>query len=178
MAGPSEIVPLEDASTAAPEHAETRPLLPKLDGAFGAIRSATDDQEAGDGADSSARYRPMPPPLEIIPLGVVSVVTADTEQVEALHEHLFAIPVPEPVVVPELVEVVPELVVVVPELELELVEVVPELVVAVVPELVVVVPELLLVVVPELVVVVPEPELVVPVVAGMGVGRTSSNGMR
>ena len=71
MAGPSEIVPLEDASTAAPEHAEARPLsplLPKLDGAFGAIGSATDDQEAGDGGDSRALYRPMPPPpLEIVP---------------------------------------------------------------------------------------------------------------
>jgi len=80
----------------------------------------------------------MPPPLEIVPLVDVSVVTADTEQVEALHEHERGTPVgtlvvgalvlpttvvPE-LVVPELVVDVPELVVVVPELEI----VVPELV--------------------------------------------------
>ena len=32
MAGPSEIVPLDDESEADPEHAEVRPLLLKLDG--------------------------------------------------------------------------------------------------------------------------------------------------
>jgi hypothetical protein len=30
LAGPSEIVPLVDASVVAPEHAEVRPLLPEL----------------------------------------------------------------------------------------------------------------------------------------------------
>ena len=30
MAGPSEIVPLDDVSVVVPEHAEARPLLPEL----------------------------------------------------------------------------------------------------------------------------------------------------
>jgi hypothetical protein len=38
LAGPSEIVPLDDASEADPEHAEVRPLLDEPDGvATGAL---------------------------------------------------------------------------------------------------------------------------------------------
>ena len=54
MAGPSDIVPLEDVSEVAPEHAEVRPLLSELDGvAYGGAVTA-DATTTGDGVDSAS----------------------------------------------------------------------------------------------------------------------------
>ena len=54
MAGPSDIVPLEDVSEVAPEHAEVRPLLSELDGvAYGGAVTA-DATTTGDGVDAAS----------------------------------------------------------------------------------------------------------------------------
>ncbi len=50
MAGPSEIVPLDDVSVVVPEHAEVRPLLPELDG-VGDIRAINDEFDVSVGVD-------------------------------------------------------------------------------------------------------------------------------
>ena len=54
MAGPSDIVPLEDVTEVAPEHAEVRPLLSELDGvAYGGAVTA-DATTTGDGVDAAS----------------------------------------------------------------------------------------------------------------------------
>ena len=54
MAGPSDIVPLEDVSEVAPAHAEVRPLLSELDGvAYGGAVTA-DATTTGDGVDAAS----------------------------------------------------------------------------------------------------------------------------
>ena len=54
MAGPSDIVPLEDVSEVAPEHAEVRPLLSELDGvAYGGAVTAV-ATTTGDGVDAAS----------------------------------------------------------------------------------------------------------------------------
>jgi hypothetical protein len=54
LAGPSDIVPLEDVSEVAPEHAEVRPLLSELDGvAYGGAVTA-DATTTGDGVDAAS----------------------------------------------------------------------------------------------------------------------------
>ena len=54
MAGPSDIVPLEDVSEVAPAQAEVRPLLSELDGvAYGGAVTA-DATTTGDGVDAAS----------------------------------------------------------------------------------------------------------------------------
>ena len=59
MAGPSDIVPLEDVSEVAPAHAEVRPLLSELDGvAYGGAVTA-DATTTGDGVDIGLDGKPF-----------------------------------------------------------------------------------------------------------------------
>ena len=57
MAGPSDIVPLEDVSEVAPprpEHAEVRPLLSELDGVASGGAVTADATTTGDGVDAAS----------------------------------------------------------------------------------------------------------------------------
>ena len=68
MAGPSEMVPLDDVSVVGPEHADVRPLLLEPDVEEGGlIRPGGGTPATGDGVDDGSGRRvgelvPPPPP--------------------------------------------------------------------------------------------------------------------